>query len=109
MQNKVIPSILCFFSLLVVIQGQITPPDNLQQYYKCWTFAECVSDGPAHDKFENCVSTVSYKSLFWLPNLVYFFIRAVVGHGLLTSTNQPTTGTPNGVILINYLKSTNIL
>ncbi|GBM09495.1 hypothetical protein AVEN_141409-1 [Araneus ventricosus] len=77
MLNKVVPSILCIFSLLVIIRGQIPEPDNLDQYFKCWTFAECISEGSALDGIEHCINMLSQqvKSSIVLLNLLTEFIK----------------------------------
>ncbi|XP_055940574.1 uncharacterized protein LOC129971114 [Argiope bruennichi] len=56
MKSKLSIVILGFFGLFVIIQSLTLDPDNLKKYYKCWTFAQCYSDGPAADKFEKCIT-----------------------------------------------------
>ncbi|XP_055930478.1 uncharacterized protein LOC129960832 isoform X1 [Argiope bruennichi] len=56
MKSKLSIVILGFFGLFVIVQSLTLDPDNLKKYYKCWTFAQCYSDGPAADKFEKCIT-----------------------------------------------------
>ncbi|KAF8777118.1 uncharacterized protein LOC129974906 [Argiope bruennichi] len=55
MKNKLSVAILCFLSLFAIIQGLIIKPEDLDDYYECWTYAKCFSDGPPAENMENCV------------------------------------------------------
>ncbi|KAF8763231.1 uncharacterized protein LOC129971699 [Argiope bruennichi] len=70
MWSKIIPSFLVTFCLVVIIQSKVPKPDNLADYYKCWTYAECDSDGTAHDKLINCFSSIPFEQLY--PIFKYF-------------------------------------
>ncbi|XP_055941567.1 uncharacterized protein LOC129971637 isoform X1 [Argiope bruennichi] len=59
MWSKVIPSVVCIFSLLVVIQGKIPDASELGDYYQCFTYSECASDGNPHKGITHCFTGIN--------------------------------------------------
>ncbi|XP_055931739.1 uncharacterized protein LOC129962055 [Argiope bruennichi] len=56
MKGKLSCAVLYFFGLYVMIQGMTLDLQNIQEYYKCWIYAQCFSDGPAAKQFGNCIT-----------------------------------------------------
>ncbi|XP_055941673.1 uncharacterized protein LOC129971718 [Argiope bruennichi] len=60
MWSKVIPTVLCILSLLVVIRGRNVPDrSEIDDYYQCFTYSECVSDGNPHKGIMNCFTSIN--------------------------------------------------
>ncbi|XP_055941605.1 uncharacterized protein LOC129971658 [Argiope bruennichi] len=64
MWSKVIPIVFGILCLVVVIESKVTEPENPDKYYKCFTYAECVSDGSANQKILQCFKDVPMKNLY---------------------------------------------
>ncbi|GBL76453.1 hypothetical protein AVEN_53215-1 [Araneus ventricosus] len=50
--------ILCFLCFLVSGQYHLPEPENVDKYYDCWTYVNCVLGEPGFRKFEDCVSVL---------------------------------------------------
>ncbi|XP_055940245.1 uncharacterized protein LOC129969622 [Argiope bruennichi] len=62
MENKSSIAILCFLGLFVIAQGLTFKYEDLEQYYKCWTYSNCVSDEAAQ-KIEDCLKILKPDEL----------------------------------------------
>ncbi|GBO21230.1 hypothetical protein AVEN_269369-1, partial [Araneus ventricosus] len=47
--------LLCAFWLFAIVEGQMFNPENFKNQYKCWTYMNCISDGPMARKMESCL------------------------------------------------------
>ncbi|KAF8763232.1 uncharacterized protein LOC129971708 [Argiope bruennichi] len=63
MWSKIIPSVLGIFCLVVLIQSKVPEPDNLEDYYDCWTYAECVSTGAPYQSILGCFNSLTFTEI----------------------------------------------
>ncbi|GBM88872.1 hypothetical protein AVEN_134135-1 [Araneus ventricosus] len=47
--------LMCALSMFAIVQGQMFDRNNMQNYYKCWTYMNCISDGPMARRMETCL------------------------------------------------------
>ncbi|XP_055941643.1 uncharacterized protein LOC129971689 [Argiope bruennichi] len=57
MYRKVIPSVLGIFCLALAVQSQMPDGIDLDQFYGCFTYALCDSDGQAHQDIMKCFNS----------------------------------------------------
>ncbi|KAF8763233.1 hypothetical protein HNY73_021436 [Argiope bruennichi] len=57
MYRKVIPSVLGIFCLALAVQSQMPEGFDLDQFYGCFTYALCDSDGQAHQDIMKCFNS----------------------------------------------------
>ncbi|XP_055945660.1 uncharacterized protein LOC129976226 [Argiope bruennichi] len=79
MAKKLNLVILSFSSLCFIIQGLTINPEDLDKYYKCYTYAKCFSDGPSADQIEKCFSTLKpeeLKSAYQLTKNNFFHYKS---------------------------------
>ncbi|KAF8763230.1 uncharacterized protein LOC129971668 [Argiope bruennichi] len=64
MWSKVIPTVFGILCLVVIIESKVAEPEDPDKYYKCFTYAECVSDGSAHKNILQCFKEQPLEKLY---------------------------------------------
>ncbi|GBM38955.1 hypothetical protein AVEN_271064-1 [Araneus ventricosus] len=63
MESKLSILVLCFLGLLVIVQGLLQETENLANSEKCFTYANCISDGTATQNVNECINKLRPEGL----------------------------------------------
>ncbi|KAF8763422.1 hypothetical protein HNY73_021609 [Argiope bruennichi] len=63
MYSKIIASALVIFGLLVISHSKVQEPSNLDQYYQCFTYAECDVGKSNPNSIFTCFNKLSGQEL----------------------------------------------
>ncbi|GBN45939.1 hypothetical protein AVEN_260851-1 [Araneus ventricosus] len=58
MESKLIAAFLCFLGLFAIVQALPWGPEDVKKYWKCFNYANCLSDGTARQKLMKCIDNL---------------------------------------------------
>ncbi|GBM60745.1 hypothetical protein AVEN_147995-1 [Araneus ventricosus] len=58
MESKLIAAVLCCLGLFVIVQALPSGPEDVEKYWKCTNYADCLSDGTVRQKLIKCIDNL---------------------------------------------------
>ncbi|GBN81890.1 hypothetical protein AVEN_231425-1 [Araneus ventricosus] len=71
MENRLNTAVFCFLGLFFSLQALPSGPEDVQKYWKCFNYADCLSDRTEGQKITTCINILKPENLKRAVNYWY--------------------------------------